>query len=190
MCRVAYDYVWIINRGYVKHNSIALSNFMGHAPIYTTIFVLFQTIYCVQFGHSFVSFCFWNRTILPMYLGVTSLALVALRLLRCWCSCREEYWLVNKSDQFITSDYVIIQSKIKHNKYVYRNVGCCVSTISGSMPGRGTHYMKVTTYAPPFRPPFFRSLENLYSFDPYILEKNGGNVVFRPLFLIKIRQNV
>ena len=31
--------------------------------------------------------------------------------------------------------------------------------------------MKVTTYAPPFRPPFFRSLENLYSFDPYILAK-------------------
>ena len=26
--------------------------------------------------------------------------------------------------------------------------------------------MEVTTYAPPFRPPYFRSLENLYSFDP------------------------
>ena len=50
--------------------------------------------------------------------------------------------------------------------------------------------MKVTTYAPPFRPPFFRSLEHLYSFDTYILAKMGKNVVFRPLFLIKIRQNV
>ena len=28
-------------------------------------------------------------------------------------------------------------------------------------PGGGTHSMKVTIYAPPFRPPFFRSLENL-----------------------------
>ena len=36
------------------------------------------------------------------------------------------------------------------------------------LPGEGTHCMKVTTYAPPFRPPFFRPLEDLYSFDPYI----------------------
>ena len=34
--------------------------------------------------------------------------------------------------------------------------------------------MKVTTYAPPFRAPFFRSLKNLYSFDPYILAPGGG----------------
>ena len=41
----------------------------------------------------------------------------------------------------------------------------------GSSPGEGTHSMKVTTYAPPFGPPFFRSMENLYSFNPYIWAK-------------------
>ena len=51
------------------------------------------------------------------------------------------------------------------------------------MSREGTHSMKVTTYAPPFRPPFFRSLENLYSFDPYILtprnslKSSSGHVV-------------
>ena len=42
--------------------------------------------------------------------------------------------------------------------------------------------MKVTIYAPPFRPPFFRSLENLYSFDPYILAKMGKMSHFDPIF--------
>ena len=49
-------------------------------------------------------------------------------------------------------------------------------------PGGGTHYMKVTTYAPPFRPPFFRSPENLYSFDPYILAKWGKCRISTPIF--------
>ena len=53
-------------------------------------------------------------------------------------------------------------------------------------PGRGTHYMKVTTYAPPFRPPFFRSLENLYSFDPFILAKMGKMSYFDPYFSSKL----
>ena len=45
----------------------------------------------------------------------------------------------------------------------------------GSSPGEGTHSMKVTTYAPPFGPPFFRSMENLYKFNPYIWAKNHYN---------------
>ena len=49
-----------------------------------------------------------------------------------------------------------------------------------------THYMKVTTYAPPFRPPFFRSLENLYSFDPYILAKMRKMSYFDPYFSSKL----
>ena len=53
-------------------------------------------------------------------------------------------------------------------------------------PGGGTHYMKVTTYAPPFRPPFFRSLENLYSFDPYILAKMRKMSYFDPYFSSKL----
>ena len=53
-------------------------------------------------------------------------------------------------------------------------------------PGRGTHYMKVTTYAPPFRPPFFRSLKNLYSFDPYILAKMGKMSYVDPYFSSKL----
>ena len=48
-----------------------------------------------------------------------------------------------------------------------------------------------TTYAPPFRPPFFRSLENLlYSVDPIYFSENEENIVFRPLFFIKNGQNV
>ena len=55
------------------------------------------------------------------------------------------------------------------------------------MPGGGgTHYMKVTTYAPPFRPPFFRSLENLYSFEPYILAKMRKMSYFDPYFSSKL----
>ena len=53
------------------------------------------------------------------------------------------------------------------------------------VPGEGTHSMKVTTYAPPFRPPFFRSLENLYSFDPYFLAKMRKMSYFDPYFLSK-----
>ena len=53
-------------------------------------------------------------------------------------------------------------------------------------PGGGTHYMKVTTYAPPFRPPFFKSLENLYSFDPYILAKIRKMSYFDPYFSSKL----
>ena len=50
----------------------------------------------------------------------------------------------------------------------------------------GTHSMKVTTYAPPFWPPFFRSLENLYSFNPYILAKMGKMSYFDPYFSSKL----
>ena len=46
--------------------------------------------------------------------------------------------------------------------------------------------MKVTTYAPPFRPPFFGSLENLYSFDPYILAKMRKMSYFDPYFSSKL----
>ena len=52
----------------------------------------------------------------------------------------------------------------------------------------GTHSMKVTIYAPPFQPPFFRSLENLYSFDPYILAKMWKMSYFDPYILAKIRK--
>ena len=52
--------------------------------------------------------------------------------------------------------------------------------------GGGTHYMKVTTYAPPFRPPFFGSLENLYSFDPYILAKMRKMSYFDPYLSSKL----
>ena len=49
-------------------------------------------------------------------------------------------------------------------------------------PGEGSHSMKVTTYAPrpPFRPPFFGSLENLYSFDPYFWAKMRKMSYFDP----------
>ena len=47
--------------------------------------------------------------------------------------------------------------------------------------------MKVTVYAPPFRPPFFRSLGNLYSFDPYILAKMR-KMYFNPYILAKMRK--
>ena len=53
-------------------------------------------------------------------------------------------------------------------------------------PGGEPHYMKVTTYAPPFRPPCFRSLENLYSFDPYILTKMRKMSYFDPYFSSKL----
>ena len=53
-------------------------------------------------------------------------------------------------------------------------------------PREGTHYMKVTTYALPFRPPFFRFLENLYSFDPYTLTKMRKMLYFEPYFLSKL----
>ena len=50
----------------------------------------------------------------------------------------------------------------------------------------GTHYTKVTTtYALQFRPPFFRSLENLYSFDPYIIAKIKKMSYFDPYFSLK-----
>ena len=48
-----------------------------------------------------------------------------------------------------------------------------------------THSMKVTTYAPPFWPPFIRSLENLYSFYPYIWAKMRKMSYFDPYFSSK-----
>ena len=51
----------------------------------------------------------------------------------------------------------------------------------------GTHSMKVTIYAPPFRPPFFRSLATLYRFDPYILAKMR-KMYFDPYILAKMRK--
>ena len=51
--------------------------------------------------------------------------------------------------------------------------------------GERTHSMKVTTYAPPFLPPFFRPLENLYSFDPYISAKIMKMLYFHSYFLSK-----
>ena len=57
------------------------------------------------------------------------------------------------------------------------------------MGGGGcTHSMKVTIYAPPFRPLFFRSLENLYSLDPYILAKMRKMSYFDPYILAKMRK--
>ena len=53
-------------------------------------------------------------------------------------------------------------------------------------PGEGTHSMKVTTYAPPFRPHFFRPLENLYSFDPYIWAKMRKMSYFDSYFWSKL----
>ena len=52
----------------------------------------------------------------------------------------------------------------------------------GSNPGEGTHSMKVTTYAPPFRSPFFRPLKNLYNFDPYIWAKMRKCRISTPFF--------
>ena len=60
-----------------------------------------------------------------------------------------------------------------------------VSYMSLPPRGGGTHYMKVATCAPPFRPPFFRSLENLYSFDPYILAKIRKMSYFDSYFSLK-----
>ena len=57
--------------------------------------------------------------------------------------------------------------------------------MGGGRGGGGTHYMKVTTYAPPFGPPFFKSLVNLYSFDPYILAKMR-KMYFDPYFSSKL----
>ena len=56
---------------------------------------------------------------------------------------------------------------------------------------RSTHYMKVTTYAPPFPPPFFRSRDKFLTHPPpppppLYLRKNVENVVFRPLFFGKM----
>ena len=53
------------------------------------------------------------------------------------------------------------------------------------VPREGTHSMKVTTYDPPFRPPFYRSLGNLYSFDPYIWAKMRKMSYFDHYFLAK-----
>ena len=50
----------------------------------------------------------------------------------------------------------------------------------------GTHSMKVTTYAPPFRSPFLMSLENLYSFDTYILAKMRKMSYFDPYLSSKL----
>ena len=46
--------------------------------------------------------------------------------------------------------------------------------------------VKVTIYAPPFRPPFFRFLENLHSFDPYILANMRKMSYFDPYFSSKL----
>ena len=46
--------------------------------------------------------------------------------------------------------------------------------------------MKITTYALPFRPPFFRSLEKSYSFDPLFFIKIGQNSLDTP-FLPMLR---
>ena len=43
-------------------------------------------------------------------------------------------------------------------------------------------------YAPPFRPPFFRSLENLYNFEPYILAKMRKMSYHDPYIFAKIRK--
>ena len=63
--------------------------------------------------------------------------------------------------------------------HVWSQMSCC------KWLKPGTHYMKVTTYAPPFRPPFFGSLENLYSFYPYILTKMR-KMYFDPYFSSKL----
>ena len=57
-----------------------------------------------------------------------------------------------------------------------------VQWFSSHWPGvdGGTHSMKDTAYAPPFRPPLFRFLENLYSFNLYILAKMRKMSYFDP----------
>ena len=52
--------------------------------------------------------------------------------------------------------------------------------------GSGSPVIEVTAYAPPFWPPFFRSLENLYSFDPYILATMRKMSYFDPYFSSKL----
>ena len=56
-------------------------------------------------------------------------------------------------------------------------------------PGEGTHSLKVVTYAPPFWPFFFRSVETLYSFDPNMWAKWGKCRISTPFF-VTIWQNV
>ena len=76
-----------------------------------------------------------------------------------------------------------IHNSLPHHIHTWWS--CCWGPVLGGGEG-GTHYMKVTTYAPPFRPPFFRSLENLYSFDPYILAKMWKMLYFDPYFSSKL----
>ena len=54
--------------------------------------------------------------------------------------------------------------------------------------GYGTHYMKVTTYAPPFQPPFQVS-EKCVKFRPLFYSKKIGKCISTQFF-IKIWQNV
>ena len=56
-------------------------------------------------------------------------------------------------------------------------------------PGEGTNSMKVTTYAPPFWPAFFRSVWSLYGFDPNIWTKIRKMSDFDHFF-VKMWQNV
>ena len=69
---------------------------------------------------------------------------------------------------------------------IHANTGLQVASLQMSgwytPGGGGTHS---TTNAPPFRPPFFRSLENLYSFDPIILAKMR-KMYFDPYFSSKL----
>ena len=59
------------------------------------------------------------------------------------------------------------------------------SPLNVFFPGDVTHSRKVTTYAPPFWPPFFKPLANLYSFDPYIWAKIRRMSYFDPYLLSK-----
>ena len=54
----------------------------------------------------------------------------------------------------------------------------------------GIHSMKVTIYAPPFRPPLFQVSGKFVEFRPLYLSKNEENVVFWPLYLSKNEENV
>ena len=89
---------------------------------------------------------------------------------------------LNRHTRFLSpTDLECAESSTYWQFFYYRPPG----KFRWTSPGEGTHSMKVTTYAPPFRPPFFRSLENLYSFDPYFLAKMRKMSYFDPYFLSK-----
>ena len=93
---------------------------------------------------------------------------------------------LNVSGFHITAQLLLLMLVLCLNRALPN--GCCLEYFSGLFQScrGGTHYMKVTTYAPPFRIRFFTSLENLYSFDPYILAKMRKMLYFDLYFSSKL----